>query len=160
MTAIRGAVIGFLLGLPISGYLVADNLGEQATTLQVLAALVPCLLATLTGGALGLLAPRFEGRRFLKLLGAALFLYLLDALVIGVLIMFGGASASDVGGVGGQIGGAVMLSVTGSLLFSPIFVPILAGLAFFLERSSRPSAPSSEDSPEKPGAAEPPPPQD
>lgn len=144
-------VKGFLIGTGIYAVIAASMLvpaamatvkvggagGRDLTT--TLAYLVPPLVLSLgVGGTLGFVAGTLQARRRLRLFLAAALGYYLSALLISAMLIL--SEPAYPGGLSAQLGGIFLLSITGSLLYGIVMVPMLVGGVLLLEAWTRKDA--------------------
>lgn len=70
--------------------------------------------------------------RFLQIFLFSMCIYLLEAVLIGIFMIFGDGSHS--GGFFEKLGGGIALGGMGALIFAVIFTPVIAALSGILSR--------------------------
>lgn len=98
----------------------------------------PLALSLAVGGALGFLAGTLRERRRLRLLLVAALGYYLSALLISATLIL--SEPNYPGGFSAQLGGILLLSITGSLLYGIVMIPMLVGGVLILEGWTRSDA--------------------
>jgi hypothetical protein len=138
-TAIKGVKLSLAFAVAYFAYwfvfIHGDTFGGQGAGHTMLTPLlVGCALILLSGYVLGFYAGKFQGRRRLKIILMTILVYWYNAYIVAAFIITAepGQTWFDI------LFGALMLSISGAILFSWLLLPLMILVSMYLERITRP----------------------